>query len=53
MYDGGHGHDDGIEEVDGEWEIRKEIRKQIRDGADWIKILTSGRVSFRNLPRKN
>lgn len=43
---GGHGHDDGIEEVDGEWEIRKEIRKQIRDGADWIKILTSGRVSF-------
>lgn len=43
---GGHGHDDGIEEVDGEWEIRKEIRKQIRDGADWIKILTSNRTSI-------
>lgn len=43
---GGHGYDDGIEQVDGEWEIRKEIRKQLRDGADWVKILTSGRVSF-------
>lgn len=43
---GGHGHDDGIEEVDGEWEIRKEIRKQIRDGADWVKILTSNRTSI-------
>ena len=43
---GGHGYDDGSEQVDGEWEIRKEIRKQLRDGADWVKILTSGRVSF-------
>ena len=43
---GGHGYDDGIEQVDGEWEIRKEIRKQLRDGADCVKILTSGRVSF-------
>lgn len=43
---GGHGHDDGITEVDGEWEIRKEIRKQIRDGADWIKVLTSNRTSI-------
>lgn len=43
---GGHGHDDGIVEVDGEWEIRKEIRKQIRDGADWIKLLTSNRTSI-------
>jgi len=43
---GGHGHDDGIVEVDGEWAIRKEIRKQLRDGADWIKILTSGRQSI-------
>ncbi len=42
---GGHGYDDGIEEVDGEWEIRKEIRKQLRDGADWVKVLTSGRTS--------
>ncbi len=43
---GGHGSDDGIVEVDGEWEIRKEIRKQIRDGADWIKVLTSNRESI-------
>lgn len=43
---GGHGHDDGIPEVDGEWEIRKEIRKQIRDGADWVKVLTSNRTSI-------
>lgn len=43
---GGHGHDDGIVEVDGEWEIRKEIRRQIRDGADWVKILTSNRTSI-------
>lgn len=40
---GGHGYDDGIPQVDGEWEIRKEIRKQLRDGADWVKLLTSGR----------
>ena len=40
---GGHGHDDGIVEVDGVDEIRKEIRKQRRDGADWIKVLTSNR----------
>ncbi|MDD6212338.1 MAG: amidohydrolase family protein [Clostridiales bacterium] len=43
---GGHGHDDGIVEADGEWEIRKEIRKQLRDGADWVKILTSNRESM-------
>ena len=43
---GGHGHDDGIPEVDGEWEIRKEVRKQIRDGADWVKVLTSNRTSI-------
>ncbi|MDL2296167.1 amidohydrolase family protein [Lachnospiraceae bacterium OttesenSCG-928-E19] len=43
---GGHGHDDGIVEVDGEWEIRKQIRKQIKDGADWIKLLTSNRTSI-------
>lgn len=43
---GGHGHDDGIPEVDGEWEIRKEIRKQIRDGADWVKVLTSNRTEI-------
>ncbi len=41
---GGHGHDDGIPEVDGPWAIRKKIREQIRDGADWIKLLTSNRA---------
>ncbi|MCP1111413.1 imidazolonepropionase-like amidohydrolase [Lachnospiraceae bacterium PF1-21] len=42
---GGHGHDDGIVEVDEPWNIRKEVRKQLRDGADWIKVLTSNRTS--------
>lgn len=41
---GGHGHEDGIVEVDGPWEIRKEIRRQCRDGADWVKLLTSNRA---------
>ena len=40
---GGHGHDDGIPEVDGPWAIRKKIREQIRDGVDWIKLLTTNR----------
>ena len=40
---GGHGHDDGIIEVDGPWAIRRAIRQQIRDGADWIKLLTTNR----------
>lgn len=43
---GGHGHEDGITEVDGVWPLRKEIRRQLRDGADWIKILTSNRENF-------
>lgn len=41
---GGHGHDDGIPEADGPWALRKKIREQIRDGADWIKILTTNRT---------
>lgn len=40
---GGHGHQDGIEEADGPWPIRQVIRRQLRDGADWIKLLTSNR----------
>ena len=40
---GGHGHEDGVEEADGPWAVRSAIRRQRRDGADWIKILTSGR----------
>ncbi|MCI2161344.1 MAG: amidohydrolase family protein [Oscillospiraceae bacterium] len=41
---GGHGHEDGEEEVDGPWHLRSVIRRQLRDGADWIKILTSNRT---------
>ena len=40
---GGHGHEDGIDEVDGADNIRSAIRRQTRDGADWIKLLTSHR----------
>lgn len=39
---GGHCWDEVIE-VDGPWAIRKEIRRQVRDGAEWVKILTSHR----------
>lgn len=40
---GGHGYTDGIEQVDGPWNLRAAIRRQVRDGADWVKILTSNR----------
>lgn len=40
---GGHGHEDGIEEVDGAENIRHTIRRQKKDGADWIKLLTTNR----------
>lgn len=43
---GGHGHTDGIEEVDGADNIRSAIRRQHRDGADWIKLLTSHRSNI-------
>ena len=43
---GGHGWDDDIAQVDGPWEIRKEIRRQVRDGAKWNKILTTHRSSI-------
>lgn len=39
---GGHCWDEVIQ-VDGPWELRKEIRKQVRDGAEWVKVLTSHR----------
>lgn len=39
---GGHCWDEVIE-VDGPWALRKEIRKQVRDGAEWVKVLTSHR----------
>lgn len=40
---GGHGYDDDIAQVDGPWAIRQEIRRQVRDGAEWIKLLTTHR----------
>lgn len=40
---GGHGWQDGIEEADGPWAVRAAVRRQIRDGADWVKLLTSNR----------
>ncbi len=40
---GGHGAglDGAVYEVDGEWEVRKAVRKNFREGANVIKILTS------------
>jgi imidazolonepropionase-like amidohydrolase len=42
---GGHGSEfpDGGDIADGPWELRKRIRKNIQDGAQWIKLLTSKR----------
>ncbi len=42
---GGHAWNtrDASVEVDGEWEMRKAIRTQIREGADWIKVMASHR----------
>lgn len=39
---GGHAWEE-VEQVDGPWEVRKEVRKQIRDGAEWVKVLTTHR----------
>ncbi|HWR09479.1 amidohydrolase family protein [Sporomusa sp.] len=43
---GGHGYTEASEEVDGVDNIRSAIRRQRRDGADWIKLLTSHRSSI-------
>lgn len=44
---GGHGHDliGAVKEVDSPWKIRAAIREQIKNGAQWIKILTSHRTN--------
>ena len=44
---GGHGWFDE-KEVDGPWEIRKAIREEIKQGADWIKIMVTGGISTAN-----
>lgn len=43
---GGHGSEipDGGEEVDGPWAIRQAIRRNFKNGCDWIKMLTSSRA---------
>ncbi len=42
---GGHGSEfpNGGDIVDGPWEMRKQIRRNIQNGAQWIKLLTSKR----------
>lgn len=42
---GGHGSEfpGGGDIADGPWEVRKRVRKNIMDGAQWIKLLTSRR----------
>lgn len=44
---GGHGSEiaNGGEEVDGPWELRRAIRRKIKNGGQWVKILTSKRAS--------
>lgn len=49
---GGHGTrpndkvQDTVIEADGEWEIRKAVRQNLKDGADWIKVLASHREHY-------
>jgi len=42
---GGHGSEfpDGGDIADGPWEVRRRVRKNLQDGAQWIKLLTSRR----------
>ena len=48
---GGHACDE-VPEVDGPWEVRKEIRKQVRDGAEWVKVLTTHRSHIPELTQE-
>ena len=42
---GGHGSEfpEGGDIADGPWEVRRRVRKNLQDGAQWIKLLTSKR----------
>lgn len=42
---GGHGTDVGTAANDGPYEFREAVRKELRAGADWIKILISGGIA--------
>ena len=42
----------GTVERDGPEEIRKEVRKQIRDGADWIKLMASHEEGLREFSQE-
>lgn len=48
---GGHAWEE-VEQVDGPWEVRKEIRKQVRDGAEWVKVLTTHRSHIPELTQE-
>lgn len=48
---GGHAWEE-VEQVDGPWEVRKEIRKQVRDGAEWVKVLTTHRAHIPELTQE-
>lgn len=42
---GGHGWPlPSVRQADSPWEIRRAVRELLRDGADWIKVLTSHRT---------
>lgn len=48
---GGHAWEE-VEQVDGPWAVRKEIRKQVRDGAEWVKVLTTHRAHIPELTQE-
>jgi imidazolonepropionase-like amidohydrolase len=48
---GGHAWDEVVQ-VDGPWEVRKAIRTQVRDGAEWVKVLTTHRAHIPELTQE-
>lgn len=47
---GGHGWDLGVVEADGPDEVRKEVRRQLKAGADVIKIFATRAGLYRDIP---